>query len=103
MIFKVAVGSKRSKDAQYGPYPLVPGGLGACSWAGPQARRFTASARTEFRSTNYELGGDGEVLTKGGAGDVAGGTGKAVTSKGASQRSASVSDVEVEDVGPGAG
>jgi hypothetical protein len=45
-----------------------------------------ASARTEFQFPDCELGGDGEVLTEDGADVGPGGTGKAVTSKGASQR-----------------
>jgi hypothetical protein len=95
MIFKLAAGSKRLKDAQYGPYPLFLEGTVHVRGRDLKPDVFTASARTEFQSTNYELGGDGQVLTEDGADDGAGGTGKAVTNKGASQRSASASNVEV--------
>jgi hypothetical protein len=95
MIFKVAAGSKWLKDAQYGPCPLFLEDTVHVRGRDPKPDVYTASARTESQFTNYELGGDGEVLTEDGAGDGAGGTGKAVTNKGVSQRSASVSDVKV--------
>jgi hypothetical protein len=93
MIFKVAVSSKGSKDAQYGPYPLFLADTVHVRERDLKADVSTASARTEFQFTNYALGDNGGVLTEDGADDGARGTGKAVKNKRASQRSASVGDV----------
>jgi nucleosome binding factor SPN SPT16 subunit len=83
MTFKVvAVGSERLKDAQYGPYSLFLEDTVRVRGRDLKPDIFTASARTEFQFTNYQLGGDGEVLTEDGADDGAGGTRKGCDKQG---------------------
>jgi nucleosome binding factor SPN SPT16 subunit len=91
MIFNVAVGSEKLKDAQNGSYALFLADTVHVRGRDLKPDIFTASARKEFQFVSYELGGDEDVVSEYGADGTEKVSGKKLTS----QRGGAVADAEV--------